>query len=200
MTTMNSKTGRGFHTNDEESDAIVYQGASMSQLAKIFSMDQRDIKAKLGGNVNPCGHRRNHPIYQIRDVAPYLVAPPYDMDEFIQRMSHADLPPILRKEYWAARNSQQNYEIKAGELWPTSEVMDVMAMLLKNIRTSLLITRESVERETELTPRQRTIITNIIDSALESAHATTVTALSKAKASAAELQADEEVDADDEEL
>lgn len=166
---------------DEASEEMIYQGISLSQAVTIFGMDLRDIKARVHGVVKPCGQRRGYPVFQIRDLAPYLVKPPYEIDEFIQKMSIADLPPMLRKEYWAGLRSRQLYEKEAAELWPTSTVIDAVSTLFKTIRMSMLLTRESVERETELTERQRAIITRIIDNALEDAHAKTVQQFAKAK-------------------
>jgi hypothetical protein len=177
----NSEKGKQGWRNDEDTTAVVYQGASLSQLAGIFEMNDRDIKAKITGVVTPCGERRGHPIYKIREVAPYLVPPPYDIDEFIQRMSIADLPTILRKEYWAGMRSRQLYEKEAAELWPTDKVVETVSTLLKTIRMSMLLAREAVERETDLTPRQRDIVTRLIDNALEDAHASTVKQFTKAK-------------------
>ncbi len=166
-----TKKRHGNQLMDEDSSAMIYQGVSVTQACTIFGMDSRDLRAKIEGRVKPCGTRRNNPIYQIREIAPYLVKPPYDLDEFIQRMSIADLPPILRKEYWAGLRSRQLYEKEAAELWPTADIVDMVSTLFKTLRMSMLLTRESVERETELTDRQRSIITKIIDNALENAHA-----------------------------
>ncbi len=172
---------------DEESETILFNGASLAQISTIFAMDARDVKAKLQGNVEPNGERRGHLIYQLRDVAPYLVVPPYSMDEFIQKMTIADLPMILRKEYWAGMRSRQLFEREAAELWPTSEVVEMLSTLLKTLRLSLLMTRESVERETELTDRQRDIISTIITNALEDAYATTTRQFSAVTAAGSSL-------------
>lgn len=177
--------------NDAESTTVVYQGASINQLAGIFEMEPRDIKAKITGLVSPCGERRGHPIYKIKDVAPYLVQPPYDIDEFIQRMSVADLPTFLRKEYWAGMRSRQLYEKEAAELWPTSKVIEAVSSLLKTLRMSLLLAREAAERETELTARQRAIITRIVDNALEEAHANVVAQFSKSDVESTDIRAEE---------
>lgn len=158
---------------DEETEAIINQGASLIQIATLFKMDARDVKRKLHGTpVNPCGERGGYPIYAIKDVAPYLSPPPYDLDEFVQKMTLADLPTMLRKEYWAGMRSRQLYEKEAAELWSTDRVVDTVSTLMKTLRMSLLMSREAVERETELSDRQRAIITAIIDNALEDAHAT----------------------------
>lgn len=184
---------------DENTEAMLYQGASMSQICTLFSMDARDVKEKIKGKVMPVGVRAGHPIYSIKEIAAYLVVPPYDMDEFIQRMSIADLPTILRKEYWAGMRSRQLYEIAAATLWDEAEVIDTISELFKTIRLSLLLSREAVERETELTDRQRAIITRIIDNALGEAHAATTRRFAKAKAGAGETDTGREQHADSEE-
>ncbi len=185
---MNSEVKKrsGNQQMDEASSSMIYQGVSLTQAVVIFKMDLRDIKSRIQGRVAPCGHRAQNPIYQIRDLAPFLVRPAFDIDEFIQRMSIADLPPLLKKEYWAAQRSRQLYEIAAAELWPTGKVVDAISLLLKTIRMALLQAREAVERETELTPRQRTILAQHIDTTLEDTHDKTLGEFTKAHASATE--------------
>lgn len=200
-TTMNDQPDKpGKWRNDEGSTLVVHQGASLAQLAALFEMNQRDIKSKIAGAVQPCGERRGHPIYKIKDVAPYIVNPPYDIDEFIQRMTVADLPHVLRKEFWAGMRSRQLFEKEDAELWPTAEVVDTISSLLKTVRMSMLISREAVERETELTPRQRAIITRIIDNSLEEAHAAVTKQFKRVKANAKSTHTHTEREIDTEDL
>jgi len=167
---------------DEQTSTMLYQGCSLSQLERLFKKDKRDIKLKIEQNgVSPAGMRAGFPIYHIREVAPYLVKPPYDMDQFIQKMSVADLPFMLRKEFWAGRKSQQDYELKAGELWPTQDVVDGFSEVFKTLKLSILLMRETVERETNLTPKQRAIMQQIIDNGLEELYAKTVSKFSERK-------------------
>lgn len=177
----NSKRSSNINAVDEDSEAILYQGASMAQICQLFGMDARDVKPKISGQVMPCGKRRGHDVYQIKDVAPYLVSPPYDLDEFIQRMTIADLPPILRKEFWAGLRSRQLYEKEDAELWPTSDVVDMVSELFKTLRMSLLLFRENVERETELSDRQRDIIVRLVDNSMEDLYAKTISKFSQSK-------------------
>lgn len=177
----NSKRSSNINAVDEDSEAILYQGASMAQICQLFGMDARDVKPKISGQVVPCGKRRGHDVYQIKDVAPYLVSPPYDLDEFIQRMTIADLPPILRKEFWAGLRSRQLYEKEDAELWPTSDVVDMVSELFKTLRMSLLLFRENVERETELSDRQRDIIVRLVDNSMEDLYAKTISKFSQSK-------------------
>lgn len=183
---------------DEESYLAIYQGVNMAQLGSIFGIDSRDLKEKLVGRVAPIGKRNNRDIFSIKECAPFLVMPAYDMDEFIQRMSVADLPTMLRKEFWAGMRSRQLFEKEAGESWPTSEVENAVVELFKTLRMSLLQTREAVEREAELTDRQRAIITKIIDTALEQAHGATTRRFTETKIGTPKIRVpDEEPSSED---
>lgn len=152
---------------DKASEDMIFQGCTQSQLVKIFGMDRRDIKAKIAeGNVTPCGVRAGYPIYAIRDVAPWLVKPAYDIENYLKRMHHNDLPKHLSKEFWAGMRAKQEYQLKEGELWPTEQVISVMGEVFKRLRMSMLLIQDAVEREHMLTTQQRDKVSSLIDGAL----------------------------------
>lgn len=155
---------------DEETSAILYEGISALQLSRVFGLHTDTVKRRLEG-LDPVGKRRGQPIWNLAEAAQYMVSPKIDIDEFIKKLSVADLPTPLRKEFWAAQRSRQLFEKQAAELWYTNDVLEVVTKLFSTLRQSLLISREVVERETELTAKQRKIITQLIDSALEEVHA-----------------------------
>lgn len=154
---------------DAETQAMLFEGASLSQLAQMFGQDVRKVKAKLHGCA-PSDTRAGHPIYRIKDAARYLVEPIWGIDEYITRMNHADLPMMLRKEYWAGMRSKQIYEQAAGDLWPTEQVIDLMSGMLKTISMSLKLASDAVDREVGLTSQQRKTVISLMDSALANAH------------------------------
>jgi hypothetical protein len=158
------------HQMDEESNAIIYQGVSLSHLVSIFKMDIRKVKARIA-ELQPIGKRANFPIYSLKDAAAYLVEPPYPIEEWIQKMNHADLPMLLRKEYWAGMRSRQIYQIAAGDLWPTDRVVDVVSEMLKTVSMSLRLASDRVDREVGLTHTQRELVIRLMDEALANAHA-----------------------------
>lgn len=156
---------------DEESNAIVYQGASLSQLVSIFKQDIRKVKMKLA-DLPPVGTRGGFPIYSIKEAARYLIEPIWPIDEYIKRMNHADLPMLLRKEYWSGMRSRQLYEIAQGDLWPTDRVIEHLSEVLKMISMSMRLAADAVDRETGLTPKQRAIVVRLMDETMANAHAT----------------------------
>jgi hypothetical protein len=170
MTLPKVKSG-GAPRQDRETEAMLYEGVTITQLSTLFRMDNRDVKAKLG-DLKPCGHRGNTVIYSLKEAAGKLAAPVItDYNAFIKAMTTANLPSILKKEFWAGMRSRQLFEIEDGQLWREEEVATALSELLKTLKMNLLLIRDSVDREVELTERQREIVTRYIDKSLGNLHA-----------------------------
>lgn len=159
--------------SDEESRSIIYEGATLTQLGAIFKMDHRTVVRKLqDGNVKP--HKvtkniRNQDVelYSIADAAVHLVKPIIDVEKYITTMDHRDLPKMLTKEYWAGRRSRQMYEENAGLLWRTEKVVEEVGELMKLFKMNTLLLNDAVERQTELSERQREIIRSLTNGTLK---------------------------------
>lgn len=160
---------------DEDSKAMLFEGASISQLGKIFGMDNRTITAKLVG-LEPVGKRAGHPIYAIKEAAALLVEPDLDLDQidqlaaYVRKLNPTNLPKLLNKEFWAAMRQRQLYEEDAADLWPTEKVVEVFSDLVKSVRTPLILAKDTVASEVELTDKIQRMIDKIIDGILEDLH------------------------------
>lgn len=154
---------------DPEAFSIIYGGANASQLREIFKVGFDEINAALV-MVKPCDVRRGVPVYHIRDAAPYICKPVIraeDIASHIKMMSAHDLPMTLRKEFWIAQKAEQEYKLKAGDLWPTTEVIENVGKLYQIVKMGAQLMSDQVERQVELTERQRQIIKNLTDGLLE---------------------------------
>lgn len=145
---------------------MLFQGCSVSELGHIFGMDNRTVAKKIQ-SVQSCGARAGHPIYQIRDAAPFLVKPAGDIGEYIRGMHHDELPPLLNRNYWAGQREKLRFEEETGDLWRTADVLDLYATTFQTVRTHLLLLGDSVERETQFSDDQREKLKNLIDGTLE---------------------------------
>lgn len=156
-------------------DSIVYQGASISQLARMSGLDDRTVKDRIVGKVRPVGTRHGFNVYNVVDAAQFLQRDKtaaklagVDMkafcSEFIAQMETAnDLPIPIRNAYYQARLTKLEFEAKQGTLVPLELVKEVTAAALKLIRQQILLTRDRVEREIDLPPQVKLIITNELD-------------------------------------
>lgn len=159
-------------TNDE-SRSIIYEGATLTQLGAIFKMDHRTLVRKLqDGNVKPCKVTKNIrnqdvELYSISEAAVHLVKPIIDVEKYVTTMDHRDLPKMLTKEYWAGQRSRQMYEENAGLLWRTEKVVEEVGELMKLFKMNTLLLNDAVERQTELSERQREIIRSLANGTLK---------------------------------
>lgn len=167
MTDKNQQRQRRSNQGDEASEAMIFEGCTQSQLCKVFRMDRRTVADKIAESpVRPCGTRSGYPIYHIHEVAPYLVKPLYDVETYIKKMHHNDLPPLLSKEFWNGKKARQEYELRNGDLWRTDQIFQSVGEVFKDLRMGILLFRDTVERETLMTRAQREKLTAMTDGLL----------------------------------
>lgn len=156
---------RRSNSNDIETEAMLFQGANITQLSKLFGMEKRDITPKII-DVFPVGKRGGYDIYSVKEVAPFLVKPLYDVETYIRRMSFKDLPKELSKEFWAGQRAKQEFDIKAGNLWSTEQVIEKFGDAVKVLRMGMLLIPDTLARQAGLTEAQRTVVQSSVDSML----------------------------------
>lgn len=160
---------------DVESQAILFEGANLSQLGRLFRMDHRVLVEKLF-NCPASGKRNGYDTWRVDEVAPHLVKPIYEIEEYIKRMHHNDLPKHLTKEFWAGQRSRQEFELKAGDLWPTAKVVEAVGTLMKLVKMSVRLQADAVDRQAELSDRQRHLVKALGDGMLEELYRTVIEA------------------------
>lgn len=161
------KRGRPPKARDEvTSDLLATGEATMAQLAQLFETDAKTLPKRLRG-LRPAGVRNNTQTYKIRDAAARLVKPGYSIEAYLRGMNHADLPPLLTKEYWNGQRARQIFEENAGDLWRTSQVVEAISESFKTLRMELLLIPEGIERETAVTDAQRKILRRYIDGTID---------------------------------
>lgn len=150
---------------DADTEAMIFQGCNITQIAKLFRMERRDITPKIM-DVPPIGERGGYPIYAVHEVAPYLVKPLYDVETYLRRMNFKDLPKELSKEFWAGQRAKQDFDIKAGNLWETEDIISHFGDAVKILRMSLLLIPDTLARQAGLTEAQRSATQSAIDGIL----------------------------------
>lgn len=154
----------------EEDKAIIYDGASVSQLGLIFEMDNRRVSERLAeAKLKPSGDRLGFPIYKIVDAAPFLLQQKIsetNFEETIKKMSPKDIPVALNKEYWAGQQNRLKFMEMQGDLWPTGRVIEMFAEAVKTMKMTIQLMLDRVERATELTDKQRDLIRRMTDGLL----------------------------------
>ncbi|MGH8074296.1 MAG: DUF1441 family protein [Lysobacter sp.] len=144
-----------------------FDGMTVPRLAQLFRLDRRTVTEKLRP-LRPTGDRRGAPTYQVVDAAPYLVEPIVDIAKYLAEAGPGDLPAALQAQYWNAQNSMLKFKENSGDLWRTSQVLEVLIGAFRSLTQSLRLLADRVEAQTGLTPEQRAIIEKeISDKALD---------------------------------
>ncbi|WP_288959830.1 DUF1441 family protein [uncultured Sulfitobacter sp.] len=160
---MAAKNKGGRPRIDAESGLIVETGAAtQTQIAKMFGVDPKRMTALLRG-LTEVDNRNGARVYDIAEAAQRIVKPGYVIEAYLKKMNHADLPPMLTTTFWDGQRKRQIFEENAGDLWRTADVIAAFAQALAAARMSLMLSRDTVERQTKLTEEQIDIITQIID-------------------------------------
>lgn len=151
--------------DDPETASILYEGATMRQLAIMFKMDPKVVMGKVSSLV-PVGRRRGTAVYSVAEAAQRLVKPSYEIERVIMGMNHSDLPPMLQNAFWSAQKTRATYEEMIGDLWRTSRVVRLISVLFNSVRMALLLLPDTLEREAGLSREQRAVVRRVVDGAI----------------------------------
>lgn len=151
--------------DDAETNAIIYDGATIRQLAIMFKMDPKVVMQKVSSLV-PVNRRRGTAVYSIPEAAARLVKPSYEIERVIMNMNHSDLPPMLQNAFWSAQKTRALYEELIGDLWRTSRVVRLISVLFNSVRMVLLLLPDTIEREAGLSREQKAVVRRVVEGAL----------------------------------
>lgn len=150
---------------DKNSESILYEGANLSQLTILFKCDHRTLKARMHG-IQPVGKRQGVEIYDIAEVAGRMGKLSVEqVDAAMKRLNHDQLPKQLTKEYWAGKTSKQKFELAEGDLWPTTKVIEHVGDMVKSLKMELDLLIDGIERQAEMTDKQRQIAKTLVNGA-----------------------------------
>lgn len=140
----------------------VYHGVTVSWLGNVFNMDPATVKKRLK-DCPPLHRRKTGFVYDLKVAAPYLVKPAIDLQEYLRTMKVSELPINLQEAYWSAMQKRQAWEEKAGHLWKTESVLEVLGDVFQTIKFTMQLWPDNIERHLGLPPEVRTMLTGMID-------------------------------------
>lgn len=174
---------------------MVYDGCSVNQLAEIFNMRVPDVARKLGGLDAVGLGRQGNPLYRISDAATRLIRIPVTPEmitSHLKRMNPKELPPLLSKLFWDAMTARRKYEEFAGELWLSSDILQIASDAYQSLRMSLLLIPDQLRDNTQISDAQLATVQRVIDTALEAARERLVLDLRKPSGSRSRSYAEED--------
>lgn len=151
--------------DDAETASILYEGATMRQLAIMFKMEPKLVTQKVSSLV-PVGRRRGTAVYSVAEAAQRLVKPSYEIERVLMNMNHSDLPPMLQNAFWSGLKTRATYEEMIGDLWRTDKVVRLISVLFNSIRMTLLLLPDTIQREAGLDRERMTVVRRVVEGSL----------------------------------
>lgn len=144
---------------------MLYGFVPVTALAAMFALDPKQVNKRLVGKVtaNVDGKVLR---YRIRDAAPHLVDFKFDVEDAIKKLPPSKIPPALQDAFWKAQLSRQKFEENRGDLWRTEHVIKVMGQAFQIMRMQIMMFRDTLQHQTELTDRQVKLIDKMSDDLL----------------------------------
>lgn len=160
---------RRHKANPQEDPTPVLGGVTVTWLASVFQTDHKRVKQLLRG-VPPTRVTGHGPLYDIRVAAARLVPPKATVEEYLRLAKRADLPVAIQHQFWSAMQKRQKYEEDAKQLWRTEAVLDALGDLAKEIRGSVMLWMDNVDREVGLNKEQRAALQAQTDHLMKKIH------------------------------
>lgn len=156
------------YTSEERS--LIYQGAPVTVLAEIFHTKRQAVERRLSDCPVAGYGNQGQPFYQIGEAARYLVSLRLTskmIEDALQKLDPRDFPAMSNKMFWDALASRRKYEEQVGDLWHTTEVESVLATAFNAIRMAVLLLPDTLVDSAGLKEKQRVIVVDTIDAAIE---------------------------------
>lgn len=149
-------------------DAVT-KGVTIGWLAQAMDMNHDRVKRRLA-NCPPLRKFKNGFVYDFKVAVGYLVEPVFDIEEYIKQASIKDLPLRLQTEFYNAQNKKIEFELTAGNLWPTEKVFEMLGSVFKTIKSTVDQWAQTLEDTTGLTDAQRALLRKLIDGMQDKLH------------------------------
>lgn len=152
---------QGFYTNP------VLAGVTVAWLSEAFNMPAATVRYRL----RTCpvktsrmrGEKMRVTLYDLRTAARFLVAPAFSTKEYMRALKAGDLPGTLQQSIWDAMLKRQKWEENAKMLWRTDDVRAVLGSTFQSIKFNMQLWVDTIERNTEITDRQREVLLEQVD-------------------------------------
>lgn len=147
---------------------------SITFISEVLLMDRKTVTRRLKDLPHVSMHRGNSPLYDFRQALPYLVTPKIDMDALVKRLNADDLPASLQKDVWDARLKALQWRERAGELWKTDDVLEVLGEAFQRLKTTTQLWIDQIGDNHALPAAARKELTDLVDGLQTDLHQTLV--------------------------
>lgn len=152
-----------YHKATDEAAADALEGYPMRWFQVVFSVERKTVSKAVEG-LRPVKITQNNiKYYHVKDVAARLVTPKMSREEYFEDLTPDELPEHLRETYWNVQAKSQRVREAAGELWRTTDVIEVLGETFKHIKNTIMLWCDTIEEQVGITDEQREIIIRLGD-------------------------------------
>lgn len=143
-------------------------------LATASGRQPRHLVNQLAGcpivGYQNAGAKTQTPLYDFWEAVSYIVEPKVDLMLWLKSQNAMSLPPHINKAFWDAMRSRQMVEERAGDLWRTADVLEVLSRVALTIKETALLWLESLPSKDLLTAEQYEAIRGAVNDLLTEVH------------------------------
>lgn len=169
-----------------------YKPVGITFLADVFRLDTRTAKKKLADCPVIANEGGGKPLYDFVQAAGYLVKPKLTGFSWLKSLRVQDLPAHLAPGIQSAMLSRQTYELRAGNLWKTEDVIAVFGDLFLTMKDTMQLWAETMRENAGLSDAQWVRFRELVDDLQNKLHAKLVEMpkLKQTRSSLAAIDAD----------
>lgn len=177
----------------DDSLGDVLSGVSQRWFMLVFKLDRKTVVRALEGIKPVRISNAGSAYYSVREVAPRLIAPEMSITEYIATLKPEDLPEQLRESYWNVQAKSQKVRAAAGELWLTSDVIEVLGEVFKHVKNTIQLWPDTIEEQAgSFTDEQRRVLVTLTDELQKDIYTTIVEQAKKSRTKAQLKEIDDE--------
>lgn len=152
----------------------IKSGVTVTWLATLYGIARRTVEARLNGCPVLKRSKSGAPLYDLTVAAGYLSSRKRDVMAALKVAKEDDLPLPLQQRFWKTKILRNKWELDAGMLWQTEDVVAVFGDTFKAIKNALMLWVDNLELLGSMTKEHRETLLKQVDSLSEEIHKTLV--------------------------
>lgn len=128
---------------------------SVQFLSRVFGAHANTIQARLKNcPVAEIQTHKGQPVnrYDFRTACQYLVEPRVELHDWIKNQKQ--FPPDLQKAFWSGQREKQRWQLEAGELWHSEDVLEVLGRAFMEMKVAITLWVERMPGAEEMLTEQ----------------------------------------------
>ena len=149
----------------------IRDGVTVTWLSSLYGLARKTIEKQLVGCPVMKRGKNDAPLYDLTIAAAYLSSRKRDIAAALKTAKEADLPAPLQRQFWQTKLLRNKWEMEAGEMWATEDVLDVLGEVFKIIKNNTMLWVDNLEQTATLSKEQRENLVSYVDELNTTIHA-----------------------------